>query len=75
MCKYVVSFQIVVLKQEIPAEHNTVRLRSRAKRGRPKKVLSALNYVNFCETNAEEDFSDDELDDEGGVCASDAAVV
>ena len=75
MCKHMVSFQIVVLNQEVPAECNIVRLRSRAKRKRPKKVTSALNSINFCQTNADEEFRDDELDDEGGLCTSDAAVV
>ena len=66
MCKHVISFQIVVLKQEVPAEYHIVRSRSRAKRGRPKKVPSALNLVHFSETNPEvEDFSDEEIDDEG----------
>ena len=75
MCKHMISFQIFVLKQEVPAEHNIVRSRSRAKRGRPKKVPSALNFIKFCQTNAEEDFSNDELEDEGSFCAFDAVVI
>ena len=75
MCKHIIYFQIVVLKQELPAEYNIARPRSRAKRERPKKVPSTLNFINFCQTNAEEDFSDDELEAEGGFCASDPVVV
>ena len=75
MCKHVISFQTVVLKQEVPAEYHIVRLRSRAKRGRPKKVPSSLNFVHFSDPNPEvEDFSDEEIDDEG-ECSKSLGVV
>ena len=76
MCKHVISFQTVVLKQEVPAEYHIVRLRSRAKRGRPKKVPSSLNFVHFSDPNPEvEDFSDEEIDDEGECVKSLGVVV
>ena len=75
MRKHLISFQIVVLKQEVPAACNIVRLRSRAKRGHPKKLPSPLNFTYFCEANAKEDFSDEELDDEGAVCKSEGISV
>ena len=75
MRKYKISFQINVLKEEVLAECHIFRLRARAKRGRAKKVPSALNFTNVCDTNAKEDFSDDGLVDQGSFCKYDAIVV
>ena len=74
--KHMISFQMVVLKQEVLAEYHIVRLRSRAKRGRPKNVPSGLNCVLCLDPNPEvEDFSDEETDDEGECVKSLGAVV
>ena len=62
MCKHVISFKINILNEAVPPQHDATVLCSRKKRGRPKKVSSALHMDATKEVIAIED-SDDDYED------------
>ena len=61
-CKHIISFKLNVLSHVVPDQHDITALCSRKKRGRPKKVSSALT-VDAPETIYVLDDDEDDNDD------------
>ena len=55
------SFESNVLNEDAPSDHHMGKLLTRKKRGRPKRVLSALDICDDHDSDDDDSINDDDL--------------